>query len=228
MGAMILAAAPVVLGIRVFDSLKLFTCRSFLHLHRVGILRDTQSPFSTSYPSFHEIVAVTCHMSIPSARDFHRALYRPSVYDSNRVPWGCPFVRSLVSRGRRRNIMTITMASLDQNPRPRPLPLPRPPLPPRPGPPLTPPPRPLSVSLRALFLGFGASSMSSVSSGKPSGRMMYLISLPRMLIWSREMGSPPLGVILATRRLVFICGLTEAMVPRMVVPVARSASRVLG
>lgn len=57
--------------------------------------------------------------------------------------------------------------------RPRPRPRPPPP-PPRPRPRIPPRPRgpPRSAtSLRALFLGLGASSMSSVSSGSESGRM---------------------------------------------------------
>lgn len=56
----------------------------------------------------------------------------------------------------------------------RPRPRPRPPPPPRPRPRMPPRPRgpPRSAtSLRALFLGLGASSMSSVSSGSESGRM---------------------------------------------------------
>jgi len=52
--------------------------------------------------------------------------------------------------------------------------------------------------------------------------MKYLISLPLMLIWSRLICDPPFGVIFAVRRLVFICGLTEAMVPWMMVPVLSS------
>ena len=40
-----------------------------------------------------------------------------------------------------------------------------------------------------------------------------------MLIVSSEMGSRPLGVILTVRREVFICGLTEVMVPCRIVPV---------
>lgn len=61
--------------------------------------------------------------------------------------------------------------------------------------------------------------MSSVSSGKLSGRMIYLISLPLTLIWSRLICDPPFGVILAARKLVFIWGLTEAIVPLMMVPI---------
>jgi len=42
-----------------------------------------------------------------------------------------------------------------------------------------------------------------------------------MLIWSSETGEPPLTVILALRRLVFICGETDAIVPLMMVPIDR-------
>jgi hypothetical protein len=66
---------------------------------------------------------------------------------------------------------------VDQKPLP-PRPLPRPPPPPRPPPmprPLPPPlaPRPplSAASLRALFLGLGASSINRVSRGSESGRM---------------------------------------------------------
>jgi len=65
--------------------------------------------------------------------------------------------------------------------------------------------------------------MSSVSSGSESGRMKYLISLPLMLIWSRLICAPPLGVIFAVRKLVFICGDTEAIVPWTIVPEAMLA-----
>lgn len=39
-----------------------------------------------------------------------------------------------------------------------------------------------------------------------------------MLIVSSEIGSRPLGVILTVRREVFICGLTEVIVPWRIVP----------
>ena len=93
-------------------------------------------------------------------------------------------------------------------------------------PPLSPPLPPVvprsACSLRALFFGFGASSTNKVSSGSESGRMKYLISLPLTLMWSRLICTPPFGVIFAVRRLVFICGETEAMVPWMIVPVDSS------
>lgn len=44
-----------------------------------------------------------------------------------------------------------------------------------------------------------------------------------MEIWSSDTGEPPLTVILAVRRLVFICGETDAIVPWMIVP-AKSIS----
>ena len=40
-----------------------------------------------------------------------------------------------------------------------------------------------------------------------------------MEMWSRLICEPPFGVILALRRLVFICGETEAIVPWTMVPV---------
>ena len=43
-----------------------------------------------------------------------------------------------------------------------------------------------------------------------------------MLIWSKEIWLPPFGVILAVRKLVFIWGETEAMVPWTMVPVFSS------
>jgi len=118
--------------------------------------------------------------------------------------------------------------TLPQNPLPPPLPLPRPlpPPPPRPPPPLIPRPGgpvplPRSVSFLALFFGFGVSSISSVSSGRESGRMKYRISEPLMLIWSSAICEPPFGVIFAVRRAVFICGDTDAMVPCTMVPLLR-------
>lgn len=48
--------------------------------------------------------------------------------------------------------------------------------------------------------------------------MKYLIIDPRMLIESREIGSRPLGVILTVRSEVFICGVTDAIVPCTKVP----------
>ena len=47
---------------------------------------------------------------------------------------------------------------------------------------------------------------------------MCRISLPRMEMWSRLTGEPPLTVIFAVRRLVFIWGETEAIEPLMMVP----------
>jgi len=48
--------------------------------------------------------------------------------------------------------------------------------------------------------------------------MMCRISLPRMEMWSRLTGDPPLTVIFAVRRFVFICGETDAIEPLMMVP----------
>jgi hypothetical protein len=47
---------------------------------------------------------------------------------------------------------------------------------------------------------------------------MCRISLPRIEMWSRLTGEPPLTVIFAVLRLVFICGETEAIEPLMMVP----------
>ena len=127
---------------------------------------------------------------------------------------------------------TTRVSGLTQNPRPPPRPLPRPlplgpPLPIPPRPPLMPPVlAPRSCSFLALFFGFGVSSINSVSSGSESGRMKYLISDPRMLIWSRLICEPPFGVILAVRREVFICGETDAMVPCTMVPATQSIWRI--
>lgn len=66
--------------------------------------------------------------------------------------------------------------------------------------------------------------MSSVSSGKLSGRIKYLIVDPRMLMLSSEMVSAvapaprAFGVIFTVRRAVFICGEIEAIVPCRIVP----------
>lgn len=54
--------------------------------------------------------------------------------------------------------------------------------------------------------------------------MMCRISLPRMEMWSRLTGLPPLTVIFAVRRLVFICGETEAIEPLMIVPAIQGVS----
>lgn len=40
-----------------------------------------------------------------------------------------------------------------------------------------------------------------------------------MEMWSRLTGEPPLTVIFAVRRFVFICGETDAIEPLMIVPV---------
>jgi len=45
-------------------------------------------------------------------------------------------------------------------------------------------------------------------------------------MWSRLTGEPPLTVIFAVRRLVFICGETDAIEPLMIVPVQACKSRV--
>lgn len=60
--------------------------------------------------------------------------------------------------------------------------------------------------------------MRSVSRGRLSGRMKYLIVEPRMLIVSKASVSRFLGVILTVRSAVFICGDTEAIVPCTMVP----------
>lgn len=66
-------------------------------------------------------------------------------------------------------LMPFYLALVLPQPQPQPLPRPRPR--PLPRPPPRPRPRPRSVSLRALFLGFGASSISRVSRFSESGRM---------------------------------------------------------
>jgi hypothetical protein len=115
-----------------------------------------------------------------------------------------------------------------QKPLPRPRPPPRPP-PPRPPPPLPPPPRgpprpggpprpPRSASFLALFFGFGASSMRSVSRGRESGRMIYRMVDPRTVMESSVTVSRFLAVYLTARSAVFIFGETEAIVPLMMVP----------
>jgi hypothetical protein len=48
--------------------------------------------------------------------------------------------------------------------------------------------------------------------------MKYLMVEPRILMVSRDKGSLPFGVILTVRSAVFICGVTEAMVPWTMVP----------
>lgn len=63
-----------------------------------------------------------------------------------------------------------------------------------------------------------------MSKGSESGKMKYLIVLPRTLMLSSDIVSEApgvllfLGVILTVRRAVFICGVTEEIVPEMIVP----------
>lgn len=131
---------------------------------------------------------------------------------SRRSTVPCPVIIGMIKR--------IARFSPFYRPRPRPLPRPRPR--PRPGPPRPPPPPPRSAaSFRALFLGLTESSMSRVSRGNESGRMIYRIVEPRMFIVSRVRGSWPRAVIFTVRSAVFICGETDVMVPCTIVPDTR-------
>lgn len=150
----------------------------------------------------------------------HERYFRLSFPEASRKPFSAPIKNcrcrpsnnrcrrsALVEKTARLHFVPLTQAQPRPRPRPRPRPLPLgPPLPPRTGP-------PRSASLRALFLGFGWSSMSSVSSGSESGRIKYRIVEPRMFMVSSETASWPRGVILTVRSAVFICGETEVMVP---------------
>lgn len=70
--------------------------------------------------------------------------------------------------------------------------------------------------------GLGVSSISSVSNGRDSGRIKYRMLFPRMLMYSRDIGSRLLIVILTPRRVVFIFGDTERIVPETIVPISSS------
>jgi hypothetical protein len=60
--------------------------------------------------------------------------------------------------------------------------------------------------------------MRRVSRGSESGRMNCRMFEPRTLIVSMDTVSRPLTVILTVRRAVFILGVTDAIVPWMIVP----------